>query len=92
MPEVSVCITNFDEIWEWFFVQNMPVWAAVGRRNLDNVHSACYIPIIIMCISARGYARGETEDTMAEEKKKIMIHTASGDTYSVTFPNHKKQR
>ena len=50
-----------------------------GRRNLDNVHSACYIPIIIMCISARGYARGETEDTMAEEKKKIMIHTASGD-------------
>ena len=57
----------------------MPVWAAGDRRNLDNVHSACYIPIIIMCISARGYARGETEDTMAEEKKKIMIHTASGD-------------
>lgn len=60
-------------------MQNMPVRAGGGRRNLDNVHSACYIPIIIMCISARGYARGETEDTMAEEKKKIMIHTASGD-------------
>lgn len=60
-------------------MQNMPVWAGAGRRNLDNVHSACYIPIIIMCISACGYARGETEDTMAEEKKKIMIHTASGD-------------
>lgn len=60
-------------------MQNMPVRAGAGRRNLDNVHSACYIPIIIMCISARGYACGETEDTMAEEKKKIMIHTASGD-------------
>ena len=60
-------------------MQNMPVWAGGGRRNLDNVQPACYIPIIIMCISARGYACGETEDTMAEEKKKIMIHTASGD-------------
>lgn len=60
-------------------MQNMPAREGGGRRNLDNVYSACYIPIIIMCISARGYARGETEDTMAEEKKKIMIHTASGD-------------
>lgn len=79
MPDVPVFVTNFDEIWSGFLCRICPFGQGGGRRNLDNVHTACYIPIIIMCISARGYARGETEDTMAEEKKKIMIHTASGD-------------
>lgn len=79
MPDLHLRVTKIDEKTGRFLCRIWPFPQINDCCNLDNVPlSVLYSYYNNVCISARLCARG-MEALMAEEKKKILIHTASGD-------------
>ena len=91
MPELHLHVTKFDEKTGRFLCRIWPFPQTNGCWNLDNVPPVVlysYYNNVYIC--ARLCARG-MEALMAEEKKKILIHTADGD-HVVAVGEHKPKQ